>query len=406
MDLNEWRDEVRRLADEDKASWLQRPLTPRTPSSGGEGAYPKKYSLAQGVPRVNCSRFFPLDKIGSGAQAEVFRLKTEKAGFVAVKVLRSELASNPRELATFQREVNVVGRLSHPNIASLFGIGTVHGQPCAVLEFCDTDICRALRLSQVGESKSIRRRVLAEYPSLDRLKIVRDFASAMTYLHCGSAVPGCAVLHRDLKPDNLGLKGKKLKLLDFGLAVLLQLTKKQTEAKKRKSRTIVDDMLYDLSSDTGTRRYFAPEIGRSEPYGPPADVYSFGIVAWEILVVGGKPFAGLNASQHYSQVCRRGQRPKIPTTWDPSLANLISAVWHHDPLRRPSFPQIHSALDAIISNLDDSDSEDTDDPDDNDDRKDPLTGASLRSLENLNSYSARRKPNFLGFLCSPGRDDA
>ena len=157
------------------------------------------------------------------------------------------------------------------------------------LEWCASDLKRALQLELVGTDAAARKAVLAEWPSTERLRLMRELAcvsgvlasslvqlirhqrrSALEYLHSGDAIAGgIACIHRDLKPDNIGLSAsKKIKLFDFGLAV----------AVKREGED-GDDGVYELTGGTGSRRYMAPEVCLRENYGTKVDVYSWAIAA-------------------------------------------------------------------------------------------------------------------------------
>ena len=104
--------------------------------------------------------------------------------------------------------------------------------------------------------------LLAKHPqSIERLRLMRELASALEFLHSGDAISGgVMVCHRDVKPDNLGITpDRRLKLLDFGLAVALEKGEQATD-------------VYELTGETGSRRYMAPEVCLSEPYGVAVDV--------------------------------------------------------------------------------------------------------------------------------------
>uniref|UniRef100_A0A7S3NIV9 Protein kinase domain-containing protein n=1 Tax=Aureoumbra lagunensis TaxID=44058 RepID=A0A7S3NIV9_9STRA len=328
------------------------------------------------VPQIDIEKF-EMVQAGTGSASDVYKawLKSERERIVAVKVLKKHIAYDACGLSSFQKEINMLSRLSHPNIISVLGVGHYDGLPCALLEWCSTDVNTLLRIAECDQRK-IRKHILTKYPSEYRLRLVRDLAHAVRYLHSGSAIPGCFVLHRDIKPENLLLldadNDHSLKLADFGLAVGLAVPTQELEQRKSKQNTSENeagtqepvqteslfrhgDTLadYELTAETGTLRYMAPEVARRENYGLRADVYSFAVVAWEILVVGGKPFSGLHVGEHYNRVVVRGHRPNIPKEWHPDLQNLITAAWHHNPRRRPPFSAICNMLDEIIKGTED-----------------------------------------------------
>jgi len=176
-----------------------------------------------------------------------------------------------------------------------------------------------MRLPAIGTDSGVRHAVAAAWPSGERLRVVRELAAALRHLHSGAACSVAAaggsaatraggaprrcrvvVLHRDLKPNNIGLTGgRTVKLLDFGLAVGLEASEPPPPPPPGASdeggaaadagggdggdggRAAEHDT-YQLTGSTGTRRYMAPEVALGAEYGVPADVYSYAITAWEV----------------------------------------------------------------------------------------------------------------------------
>ena len=142
---------------------------------------------------------------------------------VALKVLRDDMAFEESDRQNFVREAHLLARMQSPHILRALGVSeTVDRLPCILMEWCATDASRALRLRDVGSSSSARREVMAAWPSIERLRLMRELASALEFLHSGDAISGgVMVCHRDVKPDNLGITpDRRLKLLDFGLAAV------------------------------------------------------------------------------------------------------------------------------------------------------------------------------------------
>ena len=369
----------------ERQHWLQKGLSMRRPSAPltseetvvGVGTTRRTLPdhLLQDdfdVPEYQVDKLDDFKKVGSGSQALVYSTHALDGTKMAVKVLRAQLAADPVEFESFQREVNLLARLTHPNINNVIGIGRYQNLPCAVLEWCDSDVSRALRLKDVDMSNKLRRDVKLSLPARDRFKLCMQLADALKFLHSGSALPKCFVMHRDLKPDNLGLAdGGNLKLLDFGLAVCLSSDdERASEAAVQSTvistglltrmdstlqrRTKAYDMVYDMTAETGTRRYMAPEVGKGLPYGLRADVYSFAIVAWEILAVS-KPFVGFGARDMESRVWGAPQiRVTVPKSWHPKLNLLFLAMWHADPMERPNFEHVSMTLKDIYNSTTDA----------------------------------------------------
>ena len=105
-----------------------------------------------------------------------------------------------------------------------------------------------------------------------------------------------------------------MKLIDFGLARVVDNT------------TPDCDEVYEMSGETGSLRYMAPEVASAQPYNHKADVYSFGMILWE-LVAYEKPFDGMNREEFYEKVVHGGYRPEITRKFPEDLANLIQSSW-------------------------------------------------------------------------------
>lgn len=275
--------------------------------------------------------------VGGGSQGWILRYRDNQTGHqYALKVLRPALRDKVG-LSGFRQECNMLARLSHSHILRLFGVGTApDNRPCCMLEWVETDVFRALKLKHVPRKAS---QVMEAWPSALRLNLLVELSSALAYLHGGSVgTPRqrFVILHRDLKPDNLGLTADgRLKLLDFGLAVAIRGAPHTTAER------------FQLSGKVGSIRYMSPECGRAEPYGTASDVYSFSLIAWEVLALQGRPFSHLTIALHRTTVLCGPHRPTIPSTWDKRLARLITKAWAPQPDSRPNMSKIFTKLKQI-----------------------------------------------------------
>jgi hypothetical protein len=157
---------------------------------------------------------------GRGCQAYIWRCIVPEGKFggqvCALKVLREDQNMTEEDRHSFVREAHLLARMTSPYVLkALGGSETVDKLPCILLEWCDTDATRALRLKDVGASSAARREVMTSWPSMERLRLMRELASALEFLHSGDAIAGrVAIVHRDLKPDNIGINGAgRVKLL-------------------------------------------------------------------------------------------------------------------------------------------------------------------------------------------------
>lgn len=149
-------------------------------------------------------------------------------------------------------------------------------------------------------------------------------ARAMAYLHSGKP----PVLHRDLKSANILLDGSYTpKVCDFGLSRL----KAQEQS---------------MTGNCGTVQWMAPEVLSDESYNEKADIFSYGIICWELLTRE-CPYDGMSAIQCAMAVLDRDYRPEIPKWCPPTLHALIRSCIKRDPMERPTFGQILQALEAM-----------------------------------------------------------
>ena len=137
-------------------------------------------------------------------------------------------------------------------------------------------------------------------------------------------------MHRDLKPANILVEGESLKIADFGLAC----------AKPKEPAS--------LTAETGSYRWMAPEVMRHEPYDGSCDVYSFGLVCWELLTYK-MPFGSLSPVEAAFAVADKAKRPSFPDPTPEDISTLVSACWHQDHRRRPSFAEVDGALSSMIA---------------------------------------------------------
>ena len=218
-----------------------------------------------------------LESIGAGGMGEVYRARdTKLKRNVALKVLPENFAGDPMRMARFQREAEVLASLNHPNIAQIYGVEE-----------------RALAMELV-EGESPR----GPMPYEDAWKIAAQMAAGLAYAH------EKGVVHRDLKPANIKVTPEgAVKLLDFGLA---KAYREQPESAAGDSSLAPTETLSATLAGTimGTAAYMAPEQAKGKPVDPRADIWSWGVVLYELLT-GESPFRGENAADTLAAVIHK-----------------------------------------------------------------------------------------------------
>lgn len=282
---------------------------------------------AEGAPIVLDGKYRLEERLGEGASGVVYRafhLHLKKT--LAVKLLHPG-SLDPASLARFHREAEVLGRLRHPHVVEVtdFGIDG-SGIPYLVMELLEG---RTLASFCEEEGALPLARAL---PLLDGIAAAVDAAHAQ------------GVLHRDLKPGNVLLvasddgAGPRVKVLDFGLAEIIEPYREAREdrtggASESLDAAIEEDFRADRLTETGalagTPRYVAPELIRQGSAGRASDLYSFGVIAYE-LFAGEPPFRGSPAEVLVGHVSREAPAPA------PAGVPLSDEVWQalRQPLRK------------------------------------------------------------------------
>jgi len=264
-------------------------------------------------------------KIGEGAHGKVYEGRYGDR-IVAIKVLNRGSTSDERAAleSRFAREVIMMSRVKHENLVKFIGACK---DPLMVI------------VTELLPGMSLRKYLISIRPNLLDLHVAINFAldiaRAMDCLHANG------IIHRDLKPDNLLLTAnqKSVKLADFGLA---------------REETVTEMM----TAETGTYRWMAPELystvtlrqGEKKHYNNKVDVYSFGIVLWELLT-NRMPFEGMSNLQAAYAAAFKQERPSLPEDISPDLAFIIQSCWVEDPNMRPSFSQIIRMLNEFLFTL-------------------------------------------------------
>jgi len=290
-------------------STIARSITQPAPSHGGGHAF---VTLD--------GRYHMVERIAAGGMGEVFRAHDAVlAREVAIKVLHRSLAGDPAFVDRFRREARAAAGLAHPNIVAVYDWGAVDGIYYMVMEYVRGPSVRHL-LNEQGRMEPAQ-----------AAEILRQTLLALGHAHREGFV------HRDMKPENLLVtKEGVVKVADFGLA-----------------RAYADGRVTQAGAVTGTVQYLAPEQIRGEPADPRSDLYSLGIVAYELLT-GKLPFTGETAMAiAYKHLSDRVPPPSsiLPDLPD-ELDGFVAAATDRDRELRPESADVmRMDLDAISHQL-------------------------------------------------------
>ncbi|MGA8761692.1 MAG: protein kinase [Candidatus Sulfotelmatobacter sp.] len=257
------------------------------------------------------SHYRILGKLGGGGMGVVYEAEDLKLGrHVALKFLPENLTDDPKTLERFEREARAASQLNHSNICTIHGIEDNNGHPFIVMEKL--------------EGESLKQIIHAGTMALDQvLDIGVQVADALAASHAKG------IVHRDIKPANIFITpGGQVKVLDFGLAKLVRNVGTDEGAG-------ADNSLTALGVIPGTAVYMSPEQARSEEIDFRSDLFSFGVVMYE-MSTGKKPFTGnnslatLNAVLNQKPVPPRDLNPKLPV----ELEGIIGKAMEKDRRNR------------------------------------------------------------------------
>ena len=283
-------------------------------------------------PRWVCAR--PLPTVASPAPSPPTAVVALRQ--VAVKMLKPAKQENRSAVGGLKREIMLMTLMVHPNILSAHALGQHEGKPFMVVELLSSVLSNDLPTGAETVPFWVRWREVSRWPLARGLRCGVQLCSALKYCH-DDAFPGYRILHRDVKPNNIGfLSDGRLVLFDFGLASLWE---------KKGDRT--DDEPRDLTGETGSLRYMAPEVALSRPYSHKSEVFSFATVLWEMLSHA-RPFISYTPEVFKSAI-GRGMTPTVNKKWPPPVKTLFADCWTLDSAVRPEFREIMPRIEEMAN---------------------------------------------------------
>jgi Tol biopolymer transport system component len=270
------------------------------------------------TPGTRLGTYEIIAAIGAGGMGEVYRARDTKLNRdVALKILPEIFAGDPDRLTRFTREAQTLASLNHPNIAQIHGLEDSSSLRALVMEFVDgADLSQRLADGPI--------------PVDDAVAIARQIADAIEAAH------EQGIVHRDLKPSNVKVRDDgTVKVLDFGLAKALEgSTASHQSGSMSLSPTVASPAMTGIGMIMGTAAYMSPEQAKGKVVDKRADIWSFGVVLYEMLT-GRVLFQGETVSEIMAAVImREPDLSELPANVPPSLRYVVGRCLIRDPKLR------------------------------------------------------------------------
>src|SRR5580658_8175871 len=290
------------------------------------------------------SHYTVVDKLGGGGMGVVYRAKDARLGRnVALKFLPDDISHDPQAIERFRREARAASALNHPNICTIYDIGEFESRPFIAMELL--------------EGQTLRHRIVGKPIEISELlEIGIQVTNGLDAAHSKG------VVHRDIKPANIFLVERgQAKILDFGLAKITQAARVGAEtigatAMRTQSRAVMDEHLTSPGSSIGTIAYMSPEQARGEDLDARSDLFSLGVVLYE-MATGAVPFSGSTTAIIFDGILNSEPAPakehnaRLPVAFDA----ILSKVLEKDPdLRCQTAAELRADLKRLKRDIESS----------------------------------------------------